>query len=30
MKLHYFPSPEATNTLSTEELRARFLLGGLF
>jgi 4-deoxy-L-threo-5-hexosulose-uronate ketol-isomerase len=30
MKLHYFPTPEATNTLSTEELRARFLLGGLF
>ena len=30
MKLHYFPSPEATNTLSTEELRARFLIGGLF
>jgi 4-deoxy-L-threo-5-hexosulose-uronate ketol-isomerase len=30
MKIHYFPSPEATNTLSTEELRARFLLGGLF
>lgn len=30
MKLHYFPTPEATNTLSTEELRARFLIGGLF
>ncbi len=30
MKVHYFPSPEATNTLSTEELRARFLIGGLF
>ncbi len=30
MQLHYFPSPEATNTLSTDELRARFLLGGLF
>ena len=30
MQLHYFPSPEATNTLSTEELRARFLIGGLF
>jgi 4-deoxy-L-threo-5-hexosulose-uronate ketol-isomerase len=30
MKLHYFPSPEATNTLSTEELRARFLISGLF
>ena len=30
MKLHYFPSPEATNTLSTEELRARFLVSGMF
>ncbi len=30
MKLHYFPTPEATNTLSTEELRSRFLLSGLF
>jgi 4-deoxy-L-threo-5-hexosulose-uronate ketol-isomerase len=30
MKLHYFPTPEATNTLTTEELRARFLVGGLF
>jgi 4-deoxy-L-threo-5-hexosulose-uronate ketol-isomerase len=30
MQLHYFPTPEATNTLSTEELRARFLIGGLF
>lgn len=30
MKLHYFPTPEATNTLSTEELRSRFLVGGLF
>ena len=30
MKLHYFPTPEATNTLSTEELRARFLIGGMF
>ncbi len=30
MQLHYFPTPEATNTLSTDELRARFLLGGLF
>jgi 4-deoxy-L-threo-5-hexosulose-uronate ketol-isomerase len=30
MKLHYFPSPEATNTLSTEELRARFLISGMF
>ncbi len=30
MKLHYFPTPEATNTLSTVELRNRFLIGGLF
>ena len=30
MQLHYFPTPEATNTLSTEELRSRFLLSGLF
>ena len=30
MKLHYFPSPEATNTLSTEQLRERFLIGGMF
>lgn len=30
MQLHYFPTPEATNTLSTGELRARFLLGNLF
>ncbi len=30
MKLHYFPSPAATNTLSTEELRDQFLIGGLF
>jgi 4-deoxy-L-threo-5-hexosulose-uronate ketol-isomerase len=30
MQLHYSPTPEATNTLSTEELRQRFLLGGLF
>ena len=30
MKLHYFPTPEATNTLSTDELRERFLLTGLF
>lgn len=29
MQLHYFPSPEATNTLSTDELRARFLISGL-
>lgn len=30
MQLHYFPTPEATNTLATDELRARFLLGNLF
>ena len=30
MQLHYFPTPEATNTLSTAELRARFLISGLF
>ena len=30
MNLHYFPTPEATNTLSTEELRSRFMIGGLF
>jgi 4-deoxy-L-threo-5-hexosulose-uronate ketol-isomerase len=30
MKLHYFPTPEATNTLSTEELRARFHIAGMF
>jgi 4-deoxy-L-threo-5-hexosulose-uronate ketol-isomerase len=30
MKLHYFPTPEQTNTLSTEELRNRFLIGGFF
>ena len=30
MKLHYFPSPAATNTLSTAELRETFLIGGLF
>ncbi len=29
MKLHYFPTPEATNTLSTDELRDRFMIGGL-
>ena len=29
MKLHYFPTPEATNTLSTEELRERFMISGL-
>ena len=30
MQTHYFPTPEAANTLPTEELRARFLIGGLF
>jgi 4-deoxy-L-threo-5-hexosulose-uronate ketol-isomerase len=30
MQLHYSPTPEATNTLSTDELRARFLIGDLF
>jgi 4-deoxy-L-threo-5-hexosulose-uronate ketol-isomerase len=30
MKLHYFPSPAATNTLGTEELRAQFLVTELF
>ncbi len=30
MKLHYFPTPEATNTLSTDQLRERFLIGELF
>jgi 4-deoxy-L-threo-5-hexosulose-uronate ketol-isomerase len=30
MKLHYLPSPEATNTLSTEDLRSRFLITDLF
>jgi len=30
MKLHYFPSPEETNTLSTDELRSRFMISGLF
>lgn len=30
MQFHYFPTPEATNTLSTDELRARFLIGDLF
>ena len=30
MKLHYLPGPDATNTLSTDELRARFLIGDLF
>jgi 4-deoxy-L-threo-5-hexosulose-uronate ketol-isomerase len=30
MKLHYFPSPAATNTLGTEELRAQFMVTELF
>jgi 4-deoxy-L-threo-5-hexosulose-uronate ketol-isomerase len=30
MKLHYFPTPASTNTLSTEQLRDTFLIGGLF
>ncbi len=30
MKRHYFPSPAATNTLGTEELRAQFLVTELF
>lgn len=30
MQLHYFPTPEATPTLPTEELRRRFLIGGMF
>jgi len=30
MQLHYFPSPAETNTLSTEALREKFLLQGLF
>jgi 4-deoxy-L-threo-5-hexosulose-uronate ketol-isomerase len=30
MKLHYFPSPAETNTLSTEKLREYFLIGELF
>ncbi len=30
MKLHYFPSPAETNTLGTEQLREKFLIGGLF
>ncbi len=29
MKLHYSPSPEATNTLSTDELREKFMISGL-
>ena len=30
MQFHYFPPPDATNTLSTEQLRAHFLLSNLF
>lgn len=30
MKIHYFPSPEETNRLTTEELRERYLIGSLF
>jgi 4-deoxy-L-threo-5-hexosulose-uronate ketol-isomerase len=30
MKLHYFPSPTAANTLSTSELRDAFLIDGIF
>jgi 4-deoxy-L-threo-5-hexosulose-uronate ketol-isomerase len=30
MKLHYFPSPSESNTLSTEKLREQFLMDGLF
>src|ERR1043165_2875515 len=30
MKLHHSPTPAATNTLSTEQLRDTFLIGGLF
>ncbi len=30
MKHHYFPTPKAANTLSTEELREAFLVEGLF
>ena len=30
MQLHYSPSPEQTNTLSTDALRSRFLISGLF
>src|SRR5262249_11856507 len=30
MKLHYFPSPQETNTLSTDQLRERFHIGGMF
>lgn len=30
MKIHYFPSPKETDTLSTAELRENFMIGGLF
>lgn len=30
MKLHYSPSPDAVNRLSTDELREKFLIGDLF
>ena len=30
MKIHYFPSPEETNTLGTEALRTRYLVTDLF
>ena len=30
MKIHYSPSPAAANTLSTDQLREAFLIGGLF
>ena len=30
MQFHYFPTPEATNTLPTGELRSRFLISDLF
>jgi 4-deoxy-L-threo-5-hexosulose-uronate ketol-isomerase len=30
MQLHYFPTPEAANTLATDELRSRFLVSDLF
>ena len=29
MKIHYFPSPAAANTLTTEELRGQFMIGGI-
>jgi 4-deoxy-L-threo-5-hexosulose-uronate ketol-isomerase len=30
MKIYYSPSPVETNTLSTDQIRDRFLIGGLF